>query len=181
VAANAAENGAMPTWSPDGKGLVFTGSEAGGKLWMLRLDGDRKPVPYLDGLLLQPTFSPDGRWMANVSAESGTHEVYVQSVPAGRSKWQISKSGGTQPVWRQDGKELFYRSSGNRIVAVAVKIGATFEAGAPKELFSVSTTGLIYVRHHYSVSPDGQRFLVNQRVDDSPQTVLLQNWLPAAR
>jgi len=176
-------SGGMPHWSPDGKTLVFAGlgGQTTGSLWLLPVGGDHKPVLYLEGQFAQPAFSPDGRWMAYVSAESGSLEVFVQPIPAGHGKWQISTQGGAQPVWRRDGKELFYKSADSKIVAVPVKIGATFEAGVPKELFPVSTTGLFNIRRQYSVSPDGQRFLVNVRVDEHPQTILLQNWLNPVR
>jgi len=177
-----ASNGFMPRWSPDGQTLVFVRRHAApaGGLWLLSAGGDHKPVLYLEGRFFQPAFSPDGRWMAYVSAESGRYEVFVQPVPAGQGKWQISTHGGAQPIWRRDGKELFYKSADSKIVAVPVKVGASFEAGIPEELFPVSTVGLIRYRRQYSVSPDGQRFLVNLRVDEHPQTVLLQNWLSPA-
>jgi hypothetical protein len=119
--------------------------------------------------------------MAYIEDVSGSYEVFVQPVPAGHGKWQISTHGGAQPVWRQDGKELFYLAAGGNITAVPVKIGASFEAGVPKELFKISTADLPEIRRHYSVSPDGQRFLVNQFVASHPQTILLQNWLSPAR
>lgn len=90
--------------------------------------------------------------MAYASAESGRYEVYVQPVPAGHGKWPISTHGGVQPVWGRDGKELYYKST-DKIVAVPVKIGASFEAGAPKELFAVSAYGLSSFRRQYSVTP----------------------------
>jgi len=176
-----ASNGTMPHWSPDGKTLVFVGDRLSGSLWLLPVGGDHKPVLYLQGQFAQPAFSPDGRWMAYVSEESGRYEVFVQPIPIGRGKWQISTHGGAQPVWRRDGKELFYKSADSKIVAVPVKIGATFEAGVPKELFPVATFGPFSARRQYSVSPDGQRFLVNLRVDEHPQTILLQNWLSPVR
>lgn len=84
-----------------------------------------------------------------------------------------------QPVWSQDGKELFYKSLDSKLMTVPAKTGTTFEAGAPKELFPVSTWGTAWFRRQYSVTPDGQRFLVNVRVDAHPQTILRQNWLSA--
>jgi eukaryotic-like serine/threonine-protein kinase len=132
---------AMPHWSLDGRTLVFASSADGGRLSLLPLDGDRKPFTYLEGAFAQPAFSPDGKWMAYVSVESVPPEVFVQSIPPGRGKVQISTHGAAQPVWRRDGKELFYLSADNKIVAVPVKMGATFEAGVPKELFQVYVTG----------------------------------------
>src|SRR6516164_2818265 len=76
---------------------------------LLPTGGDHKSTRYLQGRALQPAFSPDGRWMAYAADESGSWEVFVQSVPAGRGKWQMSNHGGAQPVWRRDVKELFYK------------------------------------------------------------------------
>jgi len=178
----------MSHWSPDGKSLVFvdfsTTTALTGSLRVVPMGGDHKPRLYLEGQFAQPMFSPDGRWMAYLSEESGRFEVYVQPVPTGHGKWQICTRGGTQPVWRRDGKELFYRSADGKIMAVPVTLpvaGGSFEAGIPKELFPISTTGLPQIRRQYTVSPDGQRFLVNQTVDEHPQIVLLQNWLGEAR
>jgi serine/threonine protein kinase/Tol biopolymer transport system component len=174
----------MPHWSPDGKDLVYVlgaGQETPvGRLMLLSLGGAHQSTPYLDGQFAQPALSPDGKWMAYASAESGRFEVFVQPVPAGHGKWQVSTRGGAQPVWRQDGKELFYKSADSKIVAVSVKAGAAFEAGIPKELFPIRTAGVSQVRRQYSVSPDGQRFLVNMPVDERPRTIL-QNWLTPAR
>jgi len=184
-----ASRGTMSHWSPDAKSLVFvdesTTTPLIGSLRLVPTTGDHKPRLYLEGRFAQPMFSPDGRWMAYISEESGRSEVYVQPVPAGHGKWQISARGGTQPIWRRDGKELFYRSADNKIMAVPVTLpiasGGNFEAGIPKELFPISTTGSPQIRRQYSVNPDGQRFLVNQTVDEHPQIILLQNWLGAAR
>ena len=179
-------DGGMPQWSPDGHTLVLTGTNenAGGGGDGLRLvstTGDHKAVPYLGGVSAHPAFSPDGRWMAYVSRQSGEWQVFVESIPAGHGKWQISTRGGAQPIWRRDGTELFYKSPDNKIMAVPVRPGANFEAGAPKELFPVDTVGLNNVRRQYAVSPDGQRFLVNLAADDNGPMVLLQNWLSSTK
>jgi len=127
----------------------------------------------------QPAFSPNGHWLAYVSRESGRFEVFVASFPAGHGKYEVSIQGGTQPVWRQDGKELFYLSQDGTLMAVPVKIGASFEAGTPQLLFKIRTRGLRQYRREYDVSPDGQRFLVNVLPEKPPQNpvILLQNWL----
>jgi eukaryotic-like serine/threonine-protein kinase len=176
-----AKQGWWPHWAPDAKTLVFADGEGpAGRLWLLPMGGDHRPVLYMDGQFTQPAFSPDGRWMAYASEESGNWEVFVQPVPAGHGKWQVSTRGGAQPMWRRDGKELFYLAN-SKIFAVPVKIGESFEAGVPKELFTISSLrGQPQVRRHYTVSPDGQRFLVNVTVSDHPRTILLQNWLRPA-
>jgi Tol biopolymer transport system component len=175
--------GREPAWSADGTVLMLARGrryeEPG--LFLNHVGGDPKPVPFLQGAdYYQPAFSPDGRWVAYTSGESGEFQVYVQAFPTGRGKRQISKHGGAQPVWRRDGRELFYREVspiGANIVAVPVTIGATFEPGVPKELFAVSTFGLPQFRQQYSVTPGGERFLVDVLPAVRPQTVLLQNWL----
>jgi len=110
--------------------------------------------------------------------------VYVQSVPAGRRKVQISAHGGAQPIWRRDGKELFCRDADGGTYAVPVKMSAnSFEAGAPQKLFTALGAGTPYfVRRQYSVMPDGQRFLMNVPArEEQSRIVLLQNWLGRER
>ena len=110
---------------------------------------------------VQGQVSPDGRWLAFVSNESGTLEVYVQPFPASGARWNISTNGGAQPAWHRDGKELFYMSGDKRLVAVEVKAGTSFEPGARNVLFQTRVSGLVNARNHYVVSKDGQRFLIN--------------------
>jgi hypothetical protein len=117
--------------------------------------------------------------MAYTSSESGSSEVYVQSFPSGGGKRQVSTSGAVGPVWRADGKELFYYARDGNVMAVAVGSGATFEAGVPLKLFgfrSGSTT--IVTLPPYTVTADGQRFLINAIVEtqvSAPLTVMV-NW-----
>jgi eukaryotic-like serine/threonine-protein kinase len=153
-------------------------------LWLLPMTGERKPVAFLQTQAneSQAKFSPDGRWVAYVSDESGNPEVYVRSFPASDGgKWQISTDGGYQPKWRQDGKELFFISGSRKLIAVNVKTGASFEASGSKELFEMQIPGLITrsavsFSNDYAVSPDGQKFLVITPVEDTgslPITVIL--------
>ena len=125
-------------WSSDGKWIVFRqdGDKTGQDLWLLPLSGDRKPVPYLatPAAEYQARFSPDGRWMAYTSNESGQPQVYVQAIPASGPKWQISQAGGSSPYWRHDGKEMFYLSADQKVMAVPVKIGTSVEPETPQEL-----------------------------------------------
>jgi dipeptidyl aminopeptidase/acylaminoacyl peptidase len=178
--------GGMPQWSPDGHTLVLAGAQVdsnGGEegLLLSATTGDHKAESYRSGISAHPAFSPDGRWLAYAARQSAEWEVFVESVPAGHGKWQISTHGGAQPIWRRDGTELFYKSTENKIMAVPVRGGANFEAGAPKELFPVGTPGLNNVRRQYAVSPDGQRFLVNLGADDNGPMFLLQNWLNSTK
>ena len=99
--------------------------------------------------------------MAYASNESGQSQVYVQAIPANGAKWQVSPEGGTQPRWRRDGKELFYISGDQKLMAVPVKSGAAFEAGAPQALFELDPIfSPIGGRFAYQPAADGQRFLV---------------------
>jgi serine/threonine protein kinase len=116
-------------------------------------------VPFLHGDFneSQGQFSPDGRWIAYVSDESGAQQVYVQSFPTLGGQRQISTEGGTQPQWRRDGKELFYLAPDRQLMAVTVKAGATFEHDAPRALFQTELN-VAALRQSYAVSADGQRF-----------------------
>lgn len=104
-------------------------------------------------------FSPDGRWVAYESNESGPTEIYVQSFPLSGAKWQVSTAGGTLPQWRQDGKELLYLADG-RLMSVPVQASPTFTPGTPTPLFQVPLLNMQNAPR-YGVSPDGQRFLFN--------------------
>jgi hypothetical protein len=125
--------------------------------------------------------SPDGRWIAYESDESGRYEVYVQSFPASGGKWQISTAGGAEPRWRGDSKELFYVARG-KLMAVEVKTGAsTFEAGIPRTLFAPPLAS-DQRRNRYVVTADGKRFLVRTPVGETsmPITVVM-NWTAAVK
>jgi serine/threonine protein kinase len=166
-------------WSPDGRLLAYGQSDPKtlGDVWVLPLDGDGKPFallhePYDEGLA---QFSPDGRWIAYVSNESGVAQVYVQSFPELTGKWQISTQGGTQPRWARDGKELFYLTLDRKLVATSYKTADAFEVGATEVLFE-TTLPPSTDHQNYAVAPDG-RFLLNSPVTESspPPTVVL-NW-----
>ena len=139
---------------------------------------DRKVTPFLHGEFDEflGDFSPDGRFVAYSSNESGRSEIYVQPYPGPGGRWQVSTAGGADPVWRRDGKELFYLSPDRKLMAVAVKAGATFEAEAPQALFDAR------IREdpdrHFDVSADGQRFLITMPLgdDSTPPITLVQNW-----
>jgi serine/threonine protein kinase len=187
------ENKIAYDWSREGFLLYAVVTRQGRKdsLWMLPLSPDGKPSGppklYLNtgSFVHQARFSPDGRWVANTSDESGTMEVYVRPFPdASKGKYPISKGGGNQPRWRRDGKELFYMS-GSKTMSVEVTSGAAssgvFKAGIPQTLSVPSASTLTMVRaHQYDVSADGQRFLIRRTSPESsaanpPITVVL-NW-----
>jgi dipeptidyl aminopeptidase/acylaminoacyl peptidase len=132
------------------------------------------------GLLKNPHFSPDGRWVAYASNESGKWEIYVTTFPEAKAKWQVSNGGGEQPRWRGDGKELFFLSGDGKMMATPVKAGANFDAGTPVALFQANARELVATSEQmmYDVSADGQRFLINTQVKNEearPMSVVL-NW-----
>jgi Tol biopolymer transport system component len=170
------------SWSPDGQRLAFTdiGSATGRDIWVLSL-ADRKAQPFLSTPFVEgaPEFSPDGRWLAYVSNESGRFEVYVQPYPGPGGKWQISAGGGAEPKWNPNGRELFYRS-GSKMMAVDVAMQPGFSAGTPKMLFDTQyvSTPLPQTFQYYDVSRDGQRFLMVRQGEQAPtQISVVLNWL----
>jgi serine/threonine protein kinase/Tol biopolymer transport system component len=165
-------------WSRDTKFMLF---RKGNELWYLTWpDRVAKPLLQEKWTARNAQFSPDGRWIAYASNETGNMEIYVSSFPSGNGKWQVSIAGGQEPRWRQDGKELFYLSADGKMMAVAVKPGASFEAGSPVALFQTHRRQPVSAQDFFSydVSSDGQRFLVLTKVNDpnpAPLSVLL-NW-----
>src|SRR5262249_17313857 len=129
-------------WSPDGKYILFSEVDPKTKydLWLLQLGEHKKAFPFLISGANESNarFSPDGRWIAYSSDESGRAEVYVQSFLSEKpGKWQVSTNGGFTPKWSGDGKELFYQSPDNQIMCSEVKVGSTFEAATPTPLFTI--------------------------------------------
>ena len=177
----------LSDWSRDGKYLLYhtTDPETGADLWYLeRNEDDSGWEPHL---FLQtpfgervPRFSPDGRYVAYVSDESGQNEVYVQPFPAGGRKVTVSSNGGTKVRWSRDGKELFY-VEGQTLVAVAVSSGSSFSVDSATRLFEHAGLGLATSYAPYDVSADGQRFIVAEPVEESadapaPSIRVVQNW-----
>jgi Tol biopolymer transport system component len=171
-------------WSRDGTILVFASrGESNWDLWGMRLTGDRKPFPLRKTKFseLAGTLSPDGRFLAYQSNESGRHEVYVQEFPEARSKWQISQSGGREPFWRADGRELYFRSPDAHVMAVAIEKGPAFlgwnpTAAVPGAVLADSRPQPVPDR-----CPDGQRFLVNTPPtgEVTAPAVVVLNWTAA--
>ena len=167
-------------WSRDGKYILTRRSH---ELWYLTLP-ERALKPLIQGWVVKGAqFSPDGRWVAYASNESGSLEIYVAPFPGGNGKWQVSSGGGQEPRWRKDGKELFFLSRDSKMMAVPVSTGASFASGSPVALFQTHRRQPISSQDFYSydVSADGQRFLIATQVDESaaaPLTVFL-NWTSA--
>ena len=174
-------------WTPDGRALLVSTSDASGgqgDVFLLRVEsGDRQPVPLLHTRFNErgARVSPDGRWMAYYSNESGRDEVYVRSFPSLNGKWQVSVGGGSEPVWSRDGKELFYRAA--TLVAVGVTTSPPFSFGPPRPLFPDRFV-LSLSRNHtgFDVSRDGKRFLMVKAAEPvsvsmPASLVIVQNWL----
>jgi eukaryotic-like serine/threonine-protein kinase len=171
--------------SPDGRYLAYLadGTRPGvlNTLWILALTGDGKAREFYagDAEEEQGKFSPDGKWIAYTSFETGDAEAYVQPFPATGEKWKISTRGGGQPRWRADGKELFYRTEDGKMMAVPVRTAGGFESGAPHVLFRSSADPLFpNLGVPYDVTADGQKFLVNEAVDGNrlSSITVITNW-----
>jgi eukaryotic-like serine/threonine-protein kinase len=172
------------SWSPEGKYLAYLrrdpGQQTAADIWILPLSARGKPFPCVQGEFDKsfPAFSPDGRWIAYASNESGRFEIYVAPFPGAKGKWQISSSGGTFPRWRGDGKELFYLGPDNRIRATEITArGNSARVGSGHVVFRVQTVPTPI--SPFDVSPDGLRFLINTMPtpqDDSEPFTLLINW-----
>ena len=165
-------------WSSDGKLLAyFEGAQGGWAIWMLPLAGERKPYLFHKSEFAErePSFSPDGKWVAYCSNESGEYKVYVVSFPGPGGKWQISPGGGCGPRWRRDGKEIFYISTDNKMMAAEVKAsGSSFESSAIHTLFAIRPYGVF---GRYDVSADGKRFIVPFEPGQPAAAItLVANW-----
>jgi eukaryotic-like serine/threonine-protein kinase len=167
-------------WTHDSRYIVYTRSDPGTKLdlWKLTV-ADRTALPFLETSFneMHAQVSPDGRWIAYASDESGTWEVYVQTFPVAGSKRTISVGGGAEPYWRRDGRELYYLAPDGTLMAVPVKeSGDTFDAGRAVPLFQARIPAdIITFRNHYAPASDGQRFLVDAADDHEPINVVV-NW-----
>ncbi len=181
-------------WSRDGRFLLFSSGDpkTGWDLRALPLAGEGKPLAVAETPFSERNgqFSPDGHWVAFDSNESGRFEVSIQRFPGPGPKWQVSSGGGATPRWRGDGRELFYVASNGAMMSASLlfsKDGHSLEISDVKQLFRVP---IVFGgsprdnnKEQYAVAPDGQRFLVNVRSDEttgSPVTVVL-NWLSGLR
>ena len=166
----------MPSdWSPDGKHLLMNVTSPQGEtdLWVTNEGGNPPSAPYLATSFDEygAQFSPDGRWVAYTSNESGRPEIYVQSFPAGDGRWQVSLEGGARPRWNPKGGELLFLSPNLEMMSVEVRPGPTFDYGTPKALF-VTRIDNYSAPNRYAVSADGSRFLINVAVDEQKANVV---------
>lgn len=188
VASNTAE---LPgDWSRDGKSLIFDRASPSNDydLWLQPMSagaasGSSKShaLVELPGAQVRATFSPDGRWMAYESNETGRAEVWVQSFPPAGGKWQITSEGGMEPQWRKDGRELFYLAPNRKIMSVDVQLTPTFHSGAPQVLFDapINLKGVTDSHARYTFTADGQRAIVVADLAESAAASPIQvvlNW-----
>ncbi len=167
------------SWSPDGHALAYTAitPEAGSHIMVQSLKGDHESHPFADikAGAGSPKFSPDGRWLAYCSNETKKPQVYVQAFPGPGAKIQVSSDGGTDPVWKRTGEELYFRN-GDKMMAVSVSTAPTFRAGRPRVLWeghyshgmSTSCGPPGPTSSNYDVTADGKRFLMIK--DEAPDT-----------
>ena len=170
------EETAVDQWTPDGRFIIFR--TFGKAVYAVGLSGDRKPQMLVDTPYVEDEVhvSPDGRWVAFNSDESGRWEVYVAAFPTFTSKRQVSSGGGVQPQWRADGRELFYIGLEGSMMRLRVTTGTEFTQSVPETLFAsriAPTSGV----PKYAVSADGQRFLALERSDAGRSFTFLINWL----
>ena len=170
------------SWSADGRFLAVTradGPNGKGDIWVLPLSGERKPFPFIQTSQFdeeRARFSPDGRFIAYDSDESGSRQVYVTSFPGPGGKLQVSTNGGEDPMWRRDGKELFFLSEGKLMAAEVKANGPGLEIGNAHLLFDAHTGFGPYA--HYDVTPDGKRFIVAAYGEGGSAPMnLVVNWM----
>jgi Tol biopolymer transport system component len=196
----ASDQGRVPTsWSADGRFLLYESSDpqTNADLWVVPMVGDRTASVFLKTPFREAkgAFSPDGRWVAYHSNESGRNEIYVRPfVPPGAlgtatgtagGQWQVSTVGGIHPVWRPDGRELYYLNPAGAMMAAPITVtGTTLAPGTPVVLFPTRIVGGgVDLQHprQYDVAPDG-RFIINTVLGDAAAPItLLQNWHPEAK
>ena len=176
-------------WSADGKTLITLDTSIGSfDIGSLSMEGDHARTLLLqeDYNETSPQISPDGRWMAYTSDESGENRIYVRPFPeVDKERWQVSEEGGHSPLWSPDGRELFYRND-NEVVAVSVDTESSFEYGKREILFRGDYIGLLLTDHHtWDIHPDGKRFLMMKpsggEIDSSAAVIprkinIILNW-----
>jgi serine/threonine protein kinase len=176
-------------WSSDGKTLIMLETDWGTtwNIGMLSMEGDRERKPLLveEPIDINPKISPDGRYMAYASMESDRQEIYIRPFPdVDEGKWQVSTDGGMNPLWSPDGKELFYLTEENAVMAVEVETQPTLILGTPEELFRGLFVSGYGAGHAWDIHPDGDRFLMLKQAGaplsteaaPRPKIIIVQNW-----
>jgi Tol biopolymer transport system component len=175
------------SWSRNGRYIVFSslksGPQPGSDTWLLEMAADRKASPFIESPFdkAQARISPDGRWIAYVTDDSGAYQIVVQSFPdPNGGKWQITAQGGIEPKWRRDGRELYYLGFDGRLMSLPVKSDPTFEAGTPTPLFqtplAVSRTQPPRDRR-YDVAADGRFLVAAPEGASSSSVTAIVNWV----
>jgi Tol biopolymer transport system component len=169
-------------WSADGRMLVYSmwARAAGGQIWALPLVGDRKPILVVNADLSASggRLSPDGKWIAYTSSQTGKFQVYVQRFLESGERQQISQSGGAHPRWSADGRTLVYWVPSGGLASVDVRVkGEQFSAGVPKDVITANIPTLADGRTHWDMTRGGRRFLVRQPLTSQPPAItVLLNW-----
>jgi Tol biopolymer transport system component len=182
------ENDNYPcSWSPDGKVLAFLeiSPDTGNDIWMYPTGDEQQPYPFINtpSSEMQAQFSPDGRWLAYTSNESGRPEVYVQPFPGPGGKWQVSKDGGFAPIWASDGSTIYFATPQESVMSTSVRSAPHFTVTKLQELFTLrGGTGFVAGRS-FDISPDGQRFVFAQSQEprETTQLNLIFDWVEAMR
>jgi len=179
-----APGGVAGVISPDSRFLLYgvTSTQNKRDLWVMPLEGDRTPRPFLVTPFNELTarVAPDGKWVAYASDESGRLEVYIRPFPGPGPPTQVSTRGGEQPVWARDGKRLFYVNA-SRLMVASLVLGPTLTVGARDSLFEIGPS--LYMEPHarYDVAPDGHQFLVVKRNEDQSEITVALNWIEEVR
>jgi Tol biopolymer transport system component len=187
---NSSDPETLDDWSSDGRYVIYRTGANTNTIFALPLFGDRKPFPVVasefnkDGSQL----SPDSKWLAYNAVETGMSQVYVVSFPTASQKRQISTNGGTQPRWRQDGKELYFLSNDGKMMAVDISTEPTLSSGAPRQLFETGVGRASFDAEEYGVTGDGKRFLLlkaqqsQEAAEPAPRPfTVIVNWTAALR
>jgi eukaryotic-like serine/threonine-protein kinase len=178
---------AVSDWSVDGRYILYTATPTSlaNSIWVLPLLGDHKPQQFLQAgaksYLMGPVFSPDGKWVAYTSRESGRSEVYLTNFPQSKGKWQVSTSGGREPHWRRDGKALMYMGIDRTLMEAPITFaGDAADIGAVRPYVRTNSITLRF-GGAYDFAPDG-RVLVNSTVGEDARTItMVANWTASIR
>jgi serine/threonine protein kinase/dipeptidyl aminopeptidase/acylaminoacyl peptidase len=174
------------SWSAQNNTIAFLQfqNDVGSQIWVLPMDGDRKPKLFIESrvALRYPEFSPDGRWIAYVSPESGTFQVYVQPYPGPGEKHRVSSDEGTQPIWSANGREILFRGNAQQFFAASITSFSPFQTEAPRLVYAEKSAGYSSTTpiRSWDATSDGQRFMVtrDEESKDKPVTQLqiVLNW-----